>query len=537
MRAMQEPHRARSLAFHPNAPAIVRFDPFRFDLAEGSLWRDGAEVRLPPRSMVILQHLVERAGAIVSKQALIDAGWKDAHVGEASLTEAIGIIRQALDDDPQQPRYIQTVHRRGYRFIAKIAGDTPSALHLRDVASVETPAEESIPAVTEATEAPPTPASGATAREARRGGGTMRPAVMIGAAVIVIAAAAIFWMARGDGPPPPVARLTLTLTPEQAPAPGLNAHPVATMTPDGQRVIYTAGAVGGERLFVRRMDRVEATPLAGTDGGHGPFVSPDGRWVAFFANGALRKTPIDGGEPQVICPVPTGVGGTWLSDEEIVFAPDWTSPLMRVRASSGSEPKLAAAPAAGYSYRWPDRIDEHTVIATRWHTSSRDAAVVALSLTPAETPDPRDDDDVEKVIAKAAVFARYVPTRASAVRAERHRPLGRVRRGQPRRDERAGAGGAQHPHRHDRRRAARDLAERHDAVDRRRRRAGPPRDVTARHVVHVRFRVPLPHRHRRSNRHQHRRPRRRSKARHRRRPPRPRRAERCAWSICRSRRA
>ncbi len=70
------------------------------------------------------------------------------------------------------------------------------------------------------------------------------------------------------------------------------------------------------------MDRVEATPLPGTDGGHGPFVSPDGRWVAFFANGALRKVPIDGGEPQVICTVPTGVGGTWLSDEEIVFAPD-----------------------------------------------------------------------------------------------------------------------------------------------------------------------------------------------------------------------
>ncbi len=79
---------------------------------------------------------------------------------------------------------------------------------------------------------------------------------------------------------------------------------------------------------------------------------------------------------------------------------------MRVRASSSSEPKPAAAPKAGYSYRWPDRIDEHTAIATRWHSSARDAAVVALSLTPAETEDPRDDDDVEKEIAKAAVFAR-----------------------------------------------------------------------------------------------------------------------------------
>jgi eukaryotic-like serine/threonine-protein kinase len=482
---MQEPHRARSLAFHPNAPAIVRFDPFRFDLAEGSLWRDGAEVRLPPRSMVILQHLVERAGAIVSKQALIDAGWKDAHVGEASLTEAIGIIRQTLGDDPQQPRYIQTVHRRGYRFIAPIAVDAPTTHPLRDVPPAEAAMpfahDESAPAsdrlagtrasglvqpdasraaqpdashegkrdasgaqrsegssagrpeasreavsdlqgskLPASAGAAPTPfassavaeatahGSAATARDARRGRGTMRAAI---AAVAVVAiAAAAWWMFRGEATPPPVARLSLTLTPEQAPAPGLNAHPVATMTPDGQRVIYTAGVVGSQRLFVRRMDRVEATPLPGTEGGHGPFVSPDGRWVAFFAAGALRKAPIDGGEPQVICPVPTGVGGTWLSNDEIVFAPDWTSPLMRVRASSGSEPKLAAAPAAGYSYRWPDRIDDHTVIATRWHSSARDAAVVALSLTPAETADPRDDDDVEKVIAKAAVFARYVPT-------------------------------------------------------------------------------------------------------------------------------
>jgi DNA-binding winged helix-turn-helix (wHTH) protein/Tol biopolymer transport system component len=474
MRAMQEPLRARSLAFHPNAPAIVRFDPFRFDLAEGSLWRDGAEVRLPPRSMVILQHLVERAGAIVAKQALIDAGWKDAHVGEASLTEAIGILRQALDDDPQQPRYIQTVHRRGYRFIAPIAVDAPTPHPLRDatpqpalpltptgapdargervgVASLSPQAgrgsahplapeggegrvrgvarEESaapdlhagspesnpttapLPSASSAVAEGTASHVGAAARVTPRGRGTMRPAAVAAIVVVVaILATAAWWLLRGEVAPPPVARLTLTLTPEQAPAPGLNAHPVAAMTPDGQRVIYTAGTVGAQRLFVRRMDRVEATPLPGTDGGHGPFVSPDGRWVGFFANGALRKVPIDGGEPQVICTVPTGVGGTWLSDEEIVFAPDWTSPLMRVRASSGSEPKLAAAPKAGYSYRWPDRIDNHTVIATRWHSSARDAAVVALSLTPAETEDPRDDDDVEKVIAKTSVFARYVPS-------------------------------------------------------------------------------------------------------------------------------
>src|SRR5688572_29517938 len=117
----------RALSFHPSARSIVYFGPFRLDVSDGLLSRAGEEVRLPPRAMTILQHLVERAGRIVSKQALMDLAWKDAHVSETSLTEAVGLIRQALGDDPQHPTFIQTVHRRGYRFIAPLATDAPSA--------------------------------------------------------------------------------------------------------------------------------------------------------------------------------------------------------------------------------------------------------------------------------------------------------------------------------------------------------------------------------------------------------------------------
>ena len=122
---MPEHDSPRALVFHPSARSIVYFGSFRLDLGDGLLSRHGAEVRLPPRAMTILQHLVERAGRIVSKQALMDLAWKDAHVSETSLTEAVGLIRQALGDDPQQPTFIQTVHRRGYRFIAPVATDTP----------------------------------------------------------------------------------------------------------------------------------------------------------------------------------------------------------------------------------------------------------------------------------------------------------------------------------------------------------------------------------------------------------------------------
>ncbi len=124
---MQDHDPPRTLAFHPSARSVVYFGSFRLDLSDGLLTRNGEEVRLPPRALTILQHLVERAGRIVSKQTLMDVAWKDAHVSETSLTEAIGLIRQALGDDPQKPEFIQTVHRRGYRFIAPIATDAPAA--------------------------------------------------------------------------------------------------------------------------------------------------------------------------------------------------------------------------------------------------------------------------------------------------------------------------------------------------------------------------------------------------------------------------
>ena len=82
---------------------------------------------LPPRALGLLEALVAQPGAVVSKQALMDAVWKEAFVTEASLLEAIRVLREALGDDRLSPVYIQTVHRRGYRFIAPIRPMTQAA--------------------------------------------------------------------------------------------------------------------------------------------------------------------------------------------------------------------------------------------------------------------------------------------------------------------------------------------------------------------------------------------------------------------------
>jgi DNA-binding winged helix-turn-helix (wHTH) protein len=106
-------------------PEVVVFGPFRFIPGDG-LWRDGQAVALPPRALGVLTTLLSTPGTVVSKRVLMDAVWPDTFVTESSLLEAIGLVREALGDDRRNPLYIQTVHRRGYRFIGQL-GAMPEA--------------------------------------------------------------------------------------------------------------------------------------------------------------------------------------------------------------------------------------------------------------------------------------------------------------------------------------------------------------------------------------------------------------------------
>src|SRR5689334_16175542 len=105
----------------------ISFGLFSFDPHSRLLRREGVEVPLPPRVLGVLELLVARAGDIVPRRELMETVWKDAFVTDTSLAEAISFLRQALGDDPQSPQYIQTVHRRGYRFVAPILGSDPGS--------------------------------------------------------------------------------------------------------------------------------------------------------------------------------------------------------------------------------------------------------------------------------------------------------------------------------------------------------------------------------------------------------------------------
>src|SRR5262249_15472924 len=103
-----------------NEKRIV-FDPFCLDLANECLWRGSQVIKLRPKAFAVLDYLLAHPGQLVAKEKLLEAVWPETFVGDAVLKVAIRQIREAIGDDPKSPRFIETAHRRGYRFIGRIA--------------------------------------------------------------------------------------------------------------------------------------------------------------------------------------------------------------------------------------------------------------------------------------------------------------------------------------------------------------------------------------------------------------------------------
>src|SRR5262245_33434845 len=103
------------------------------------------------------------------------------------------------------------------------------------------------------------------------------------------------------------------------------------------------------------MDSLATEPIAGTEDGATPFLSPDGDWLGFTADGKLKKVPILGGEPTVLCDAPDARGASWGDDGTILFAPTTGGGLWRVSAAGGVVSQVTA-PDRGRgedNHRWP----------------------------------------------------------------------------------------------------------------------------------------------------------------------------------------
>src|SRR6186713_419923 len=103
-----------------NGKQLYKFGQFTYDTREDVLRRDDTPVSLTPKMYELLAVLLTNHGRIVSKDELMKAVWAGSFVEEGNLSYTIRQLRKALDDDAHNPTYIETIARRGYRFIAEI---------------------------------------------------------------------------------------------------------------------------------------------------------------------------------------------------------------------------------------------------------------------------------------------------------------------------------------------------------------------------------------------------------------------------------
>ena len=300
-------------------PRIVRFGVFEIDLRSGELRKSGARLNLQQQPLQVLSVLLEQPGELVTRDALRSRLWPDDTFVDFDhgLNAAVKRLRDTLGDSAESPRFIETVARRGYRFIA--------------------PA--SVPDAVEA----------AGARRVS----LWRPVV---------------WAATGAG----IAALMMMLVDQVRPtrlsgpvlatsivvdgvAPELNQPGVHfAVAPSGRTVVF-AGNYGERRILYRReLDRLDPEPIVGTGGASDVFFSHDSRRLGFEKDSELWTASLDGGTPQRLLPNQPLRGGTWGEGDRIVIGRVGSGLWMA--STTGGEPRQLTVPKQGEGHELPQML-------------------------------------------------------------------------------------------------------------------------------------------------------------------------------------
>ena len=254
-----------------------RFGPFELDLATGELRKSGARVRLQDQPLRILQALLETPGEMVTREQLRDRLWpSDTFVDfERSLNAAVAKLRQALGDSAEQPLYVETVARKGYRFVAPVTATEPP---------LPPPASPSPPKSTTA---------------------VVVVAALLGLAVLGWIVLRPRAPAGGD----PVAFIVPmppgTIIPRNVYA------PLMSVSPNGRTLVLAALQDGISTLWLRPIGSEASQKIPGSEGGTMPIWAPDGTQIAFLSGGKLQLVGLTGEPPQLLCDVKTAFGLAW----------------------------------------------------------------------------------------------------------------------------------------------------------------------------------------------------------------------------------
>lgn len=309
---------------------VIRFGMFEANLRSGELSKNGVRLKLGDQPFSVLAILLAQPGELVTRDDLQKQLWPtDTFVDfERGLNKAVNRLRDALGDSADSPRFIETLPKRGYRFIGTVDPPSPPAL-----------AGTTLPKVPVAQDKP--------LAERWRG-------VITVAALVLFASIVVWWFMR-DGRTPggegPVTRSSLLPPPHTTFVPYSFA-----LSPSGKYLAFVAEATDGARsLWIRTMSTANPIAVAETAGANFPFWSPDERRVGFFADRKLKIVDLAGGAIHVVADVRRASGGSWGNRNVIVFAPDVNGPLYQV-ADTGGTPTPIGRFAESDSLRgnrWP----------------------------------------------------------------------------------------------------------------------------------------------------------------------------------------
>ena len=304
----------------------MRFGPFRVDPQTGELWNGGIRLRMPEQPFQVLVALVERPGELVTREELRERLWpEDTHVDyDHALTTAVKKLRRALHDSPLHPRYIETLPKRGYRFIAPVeeGSAAPAAVGGDGEVDDSRPAER--------------------LRLQRNGA--------IGAlALTVVAGGLAVWASRpASAPDTPAVRRFSIVPPAQPEGRGLRA----AVSPDGSMLAWVTPEPGSP-IWIRTFDREQPRRLEGTEGADLVSWSPDSQFLAFASESSLRRVSVHGGPVATLCALSGSIygGSSWSPDgETIVFSTGLPPVLFEVSSRGGQAralPDPVVTPAGG----------------------------------------------------------------------------------------------------------------------------------------------------------------------------------------------
>ena len=343
----------------PNPSPKVLFGPFEFEHLSGDLRKFGNRIRLQGKPLQILSILLEQPGQVLSRDELQRHLWQGTTFVdfEQGLNTAVNKLRQALGDSADQPRYIETVPSKGYRFIAPLQR----------------------PSFTPVLEMPP---SALRIAPKPRAGRKPWASFAAAAALIVIVIGGGFWLATKPAAMLKPTRFAIIPPAGFALEPGVSRQSFA-LSPDGTRLAFTAmDASGALSAFVRDFNSLDPRLLPGSEGVHTLFWAPDSRSLFLTVKGKIQRAPLEADARVVLGDSPGFLlSGAWLSPDRLLLGS--TAASYSIPPSGGTLEPLPDL------YRWPQLLPdgEHILYVTPDAQHNRHRAHLARLNDPGSVKD------------------------------------------------------------------------------------------------------------------------------------------------------